>query len=267
MDPNTETESDSRVKAVETSFEVIDSLKKLGGGKVTDIADETGLSKGGVYKHLSTLMAHDFVVKNGSEYHLGFRFLDYGGWLRSHYIGSPIIRPQIQELAEVTNEVAMFAIREHARIITLFRENGNQGVSTRTRLGRRMYPNQTAGGKAILSQLPEEEVRAIVDSTGLPGETRNTITTEAELMEELETVRERGYAFNVEESTKGLVAVAVPLVPEDTVIGACSVAGPRHRMPRNRLDDEIVGMLLSVVNELELNINHSQESADMFGYR
>lgn len=253
------------VKAVETSFTIVETLKEMGGGKVTEIVDRTGLSKGAVYKHLSTLMEHDFVVKNGSEYNLGFRFLDYGGWLRSHYIGSEIIKPQIQELAEETNEVALFAIREKGRIITLFRENGNQGVFTRTRLGRRLYPNQTAGGKAILSQLPESEVEHIVDTVGLPKATENTITDEAELLAELETIRERGYALNKEESTEGLIAIGVPLVPGDTVIGACSVAGPRHRMDDERLREDISGMLLSVVNELELNITHSQESVSTFG--
>jgi len=265
QNPNAQDRSEGgpRVKAVDTSVEIIDTIQSLGGGKVTEIVEETDLSKGAVYKHLSTLRAHDLVVKDGSQYNLGFRFLDYGGWLRSHYVASEIIKPQVREIAEETNEVAMFAIQENSRIITLFRENGNQGVSTRTRLGRRLYPHQTAGGKAILSQLPEEKVRSVLETTGLPKATENTITEESELHEELDTIRDRGYSFNMEESTKGLVAVAVPLVPDDTVIGACSVAGPRHRMDESRLEDDIVGLLLSAVNELELNITHSQESVGM----
>lgn len=262
------THSKAGVKAVETSFTIVETLKQMGSGKVTDIADETGLSKGAVYKHLTTLMEHGFVVKDGSEYELGFRFLDYGGWLRSRYIGSEMIKPQIQELAEETNEVALFAIREKGRVVTLFRENGTRGVFTRTRLGRRLYPHQTAGGKAILSQLPESTVRNFVDTVGLPRATEKTITDEAELLEELEQIREHGYALNREESTDGLVAVAVPVVPrEDAVIGACSVAGPRHRMDDEYLKEDITEMILSVVNELELNIAHSQESVSRFGFR
>lgn len=257
--------SGSGVKAVETSLTIVETLKEIGGGKVNEVVDETGLSKGAVYKHLSTLMDHGFVVKDGSDYTLGFRFLDYGGWLRSNYIGSEIIKPQIQELAEETNEVAGFAIRENDRVITLFRENGNRGVFTRTRLGRRLYLNQTAGGKAILAQLPESEVRRIIDDVGLPKATENTITDEDELMAELAETRERGYALNDRESTEGLVAIAVPLAPGGTVIGACSVAGPRHRMDDERISEDISERLLSVVNELELNIIHSQESVTTFG--
>lgn len=257
--------TNARIQSVETSMEIMQTLRALGGARVADIVDETGLSKGAVYKHLATLMTQDFVVKRGSEYRLGFRFLDYGGWLRSRYVGSEIIKAKIQELATETNEVALFAIRENDHVVTLFRENGNRGVSTRTRLGRRLYINQTAGGKAILSQLPEDEVRAIVESTGLPRATESTITDESELFDALERIRDRGYAFNREESTDGLVAVAVPLVSGDAVIGACSVAGPRHRMSDERIEDEIIGMLLSVANELELNITHSQSSANVFG--
>lgn len=255
----------SGVKAVETTIAIVDTLKRLEGGKVTEIAEETGLSTGAVYKHLATLTRHGFVVENGSEYQLGFRFLDYGGWLRSRYIGSELIKPRVRELAEETNEVALFAIPEQGRVITLFRENGTQGVFTRTRLGRRLYPNQTAGGKAILSQLPESAVRNHIDTVGLPEATENTITDESALMEELARIRERGYALNEEESTEGLVAVAVPVVPAETVIGACSVAGPRHRMSDEYLKGDVVEQLLSVVNELELNIAHSQESASGFG--
>lgn len=267
MERDNNTHTGSGVKAVETSVTILETLRQIEGGKVTEIVKETELSKGAVYKHLNTLTKHGFVVKNGSEYELGFRFLDYGGWLRSRYVGSEIIKPRVRELAEETNEVALFAIREGGRVITLFRENGTQGVYTRTRLGRRLYPNQTAGGKAILSQLPESAVKAHIDSVGLPKATENTITDEAELLAELEEIRERGYALNREESTDGLVAVAVPVVPDESVIGACSVAGPRHRMDDEYLKDDVVKMILSVVNEVELNIAHSQESVRRFGSR
>lgn len=248
------------VKSVETSFSIIDAIKDLEERTATEIAAQTGLSNGAVYKHLATLEKHGFVVKNGSHYNLGFRFLDYGGWLRSRYLGAEIIKPQIQALAEETNEVALFTIHEQGRVVTLFRENGNQGVFTRTRLGRRLYLHQTAGGKAILSCLPESDVRTLVDRVGLPKATDNTITTEAKLLEELQTVRNRGFARNDEESTEGLKAIAVPLVPNDTVIGACSIAGPRHRMGDDRIQGTISDLLLSAVNELELNIAHSQQS-------
>jgi DNA-binding IclR family transcriptional regulator len=256
--------SEDEVKAVGTSLRIIETLKAMGGEKAAAVVERTGLSKGAVYKHLSTLQNHDFVVKEGNEYRLSFRFLDYGGWLRSRYPGSELIKPRVLELAQETNEVALFAIIERGRVITLFRENGAQGVHTRTRFGRRLYPNQTAGSKAILSQLPDSQVEDIVESVGLPAATENTITDEGELMAELERIRERGYALNAEESTDGLMAVSVPLVPNGTVIGTCSIAGPRYRLNEERLHEDVAEMLLSAVNALELNISHSQQSDESY---
>jgi DNA-binding IclR family transcriptional regulator len=246
------------IKSVETSIAVIEVLQQLGEARVTEIADRIGISKGAVYKHLLTLLQNDFVTKDGDFYRLGFRFLDIGGELRFNYPGANLIKPKIKELAHKTDEVGLFVIKEGDRAVTLFRENSDNGVFTRTRLGKRLFLHQTAGGKAILSQLSDSEVRRIIDSTGLSEATENTITDEDELFQELEEIQEQGYARNMAESTSGVIGIAVPLVADEKVIGACSVAGPRHRLEGDRFSHEIPETLFSIVNELELNITHSR---------
>ncbi|MEY7851665.1 IclR family transcriptional regulator [Natrarchaeobius sp. A-rgal3] len=246
------------IKSVETSFAIVEALQDLESATMTEIAEYTDLSKGGIYKHLKTLQANSFVIKDGNEYRLGLRFLDVGGQLRFKYPGASIIKAKIQELAEETNEACLFTVRENDRAVTLFRETGNRGVSTRTRVGTRLYLHQTAGGKAILSQLPRSDVEDLIETAGLPRATSNTITEPEALFDELEEVRERGYAYNRAESTEGLIAIAAPLVPNETVLGACAITGPYHRMKGDTLTNEVPDMLLSVVNELELNIAHSR---------
>lgn len=248
---------DAVIKSVETSHRVVEALQEVEERTLTEIADAADLSKGGAYKHLNTLQDAGFVTKTGTEYRLGFRYLEIGGGLRFRFPNAATIKPKIRALAEETREAALFTVSENGRAVTLFRETGNRGVFTRTRVGTHLYLHQTAGGKAILSQLPAETVDRVVDSVGLPRATPNTITDREELHETLADVRDRGYAFNREESTEGLVAVAAPLVPGDEVLGACSVAGPRYRIGGEQLESAIPETLLGVVNELELNIAHS----------
>ncbi|WP_435184019.1 IclR family transcriptional regulator [Halobellus sp. EA9] len=248
------------IKSVETSHEVIAAMEDLGLASVTEIAAHAGLSKGGAYKHLKTLQQSGFVVREDGQYRLGLRFLDIGGRIRYDHPGSRIIKQKMRELALETNETSIYTVLENDRTITLFREAGSRGVPTRTRVGKRLYPHETAAGKCLLSRHSREEVERLFDGGPLPSVTDNTITDVGDLLDELATVRERGYAYNIGESVEGLVAIAAPLVPDDEVIGACSVTGPYHRMKGDPLDEEVRATLLSFVNELELNIAHADTS-------
>lgn len=246
------------VKSLKTTFEVIDALQELGQSGVTELANHIGLSKSSIHKHLNTLAAYDYVVKEGEEYRLGFRFLDIGGHARTQFPGTNIIKPKVQELAEETNEVAQYMTEECGRAVVLFREADQSGVSSRTRVGTRMYLHQIASGKAILAKLSRSRVIEILDRHGLPRATDNTITDREELFAELDEIREQGISYSYGESTKGLYAVAVPMsAPNGSVLGACVVSGPSHRMRGEPMEKEIPNLLLSVVNEIELNIRHS----------
>lgn len=246
------------IKSVETSLEIVDELQDRDGAGVSELAEVTGKSKGTVHKHLITLLEHDYVVKEGDVYRIGLRFLDVGGYALHQIEGLQYIEPKVQELADLTGETVQFSIEQRGRSVVLDRKAGQKGVFSRARIGKRFYMHQIAGGKAILADLPDERVREIIDRHGLPAATEETITSDAELFEELETVRERGYAFNIDESTRGLRAVGVPLTgPNGNVIGAFAVAGPSHRMRDERFESEIPDTTRSVINELELNLAHS----------
>lgn len=251
-------DADSPIQSLDTTFRIVDALQELDGGRITDLAAATGLSKSAVHKHLATLKAHGYVVKEGTEYRLGFQFLNLGGYVRSQFPSAPFVKGKIQELATETGEVAQCMTEEHGRAFVLYRETGKNGVPTRTRAGKQMYLHQTASGKAILSQLSRERVDEIVDRHGLPEATETTITDREALYEELEATDERGVAFSYGESTRGLYAVAAPVtMPGGSVLCACVISGPSHRMEGDRMTEEYPDLLLSIVNEIELNIAHA----------
>lgn len=114
-----------------------------------------------------------------------------------------------------------------------------------------------SAGKAILAYLPEERVDAIVANVGLERKTHNTITDRQELARELEATRDRGVAFNFEESMEGLHAVGAPIRKVDGgVYGAISIGGPAHRLPEDLLREELGPLILGAANEIEINIRH-----------
>lgn len=251
-------EGPTTVSAVRNSFELIEAMQRQGGeAGVTEIADETKMSKSSVHKHLATLTDIGFVVKTDGRYRLSLRFLDIGSDLREQYPGGRYIKQKMWDLAQETNEIAFFTIEEDGRPTILYREVGYEGVPTRSRVGMRLYLHQIAAGKAILSRYSESRVKEIVERHELPAATGRTITDYDELLKDLERTRERGYSLSIEEATEGLQAVGVPVKgPSGSVLGGCAVAGPVHRI-ESRAHDELPDLLHSVANELELNIAHS----------
>jgi len=224
---------------------------------VTELADHLDVSKSTVHRHLATLEDHDYVTRDGDDYHVGLRFLGLGEYARQRNPVYHQARPLVEELAAETEERSLFMVEEHGRAVYLHRGVGNHAVRTNSSIGTRRYLHTIAGGKAILAHLPDERVEGIIDRWGLPAQTEHTITDRDELIEELDRIRERGVAFNHEEAIEGLNAVAAPVVANDDIVGAISVSGPAHRVKGDWFTEEIPDLLLGTANELTLNITHS----------
>jgi IclR family acetate operon transcriptional repressor len=98
-----------------------------------------------------------------------------------------------------------------------------------TEVGRHVHVHDSGVGKAILAGLPDERVRAIVATAGLPTPTERSIGTIDGLLAELHVTRGRGYAIDDGEQETGVrcYAVAVPGAPIPTAI---SVSGPAFRV-------------------------------------
>lgn len=246
------------VKSDETLLEMIEALQELNGATVGELVAHTGFSKSTVYRHLATLEKHEYVIRRFHEYNLSLQFLSIGNYVRHRNEIHEEIKPQVRKIAEQTKEIANFIVEEHGVGVFVFRRKGANGVSTNARVGMRTGLHHTAAGKAILASLPEDDVHDIIERRGLPAKTENTITEPAKLFEELETIRNQRYSIDREETIEGLCAVGVPMVdPNGEVLGGFSVAGPTYRLKGNRLQEKLPNILLSLTNELELNITYS----------
>lgn len=252
----TNTEAPRTLSTTQTSFEIIECLKSRGGARVTELAEELGIAPSTVHSHLATLQAGGYLTKEGDIYHLGLAFLELGEQVRTRKDAHVVAESYTERLAEETGSRAVFLVEEHGKGVYMYTFSGEHAVWTYSTVGKRAPLHATASGKSILSQLPRERVEEIIDRHGLAAETDNTITDRETLFEELDTIADRGYAFNHEEQLPGVKAVGVPVVgPDDRVIGAFSLANPANRMKGDRLERELPDILLATANEFELEIS------------
>lgn len=245
------------VETVERTFDIVEYLKRNGTATVAEITDHLGCAKSTAHRHLKTLEANSFLIEEDDEYRLGIRFLDYGVVARNKYTLYQEAKPKVDELAEETEEKIWCAVEEHGRSVHIYGAQGKHSVRTHARVGHRNYLHQHAAGKAILAFQSDETIQEIVDTYGLPSRTPHTITDTDNLWEEIETIRDRGYAFNLEESVEGLHALGAPITDEnDVAIGAISISGPANRLEGPLLREELPTLLLGAVNEITINLAH-----------
>ena len=246
------------VETVDTAFDIVDVLKRREGAGITEIADELGLAKSTVHRHVKTLEERGLLLQEGNSYRISTWFLDYGIHVRNRHPLFDVVKPKVDELAAETDEKVWCVIEEHGMGVHIYGAEGRHSVKTHARIGKRTPLHQFAAGKAILAHLPEERVDEILAEYGLAAKTSQTITDRDELNEQLEEIRERGYAFNREESVRGVHAVGAPIRDQSgTAIGAISVAGPANRLRETALAEELPTLLLGATNEVEINLAHS----------
>jgi IclR family acetate operon transcriptional repressor len=240
-------EPDTR-KTTQTSLSILESIKELGGGTLSEIADETGLAASTLHTHLRTLEESEYIVRSDGTYYLGMKLFHFGEHARLRDARYRIARQTAADLADKVSEEVNFAIEEYGRSIILFDETST-GHREEFQVGRYFHMHSSASGKAMLAEYPESRVREIIDRHGLPGHTENTITSSDRLFDELERVRERGYALNRQEELDGLRAIAMVVTePGGDVFGTLDISGPAYRLPD---DADVAAQLEPYVEDLE----------------
>lgn len=251
-------DSPRTVQAVQTALDIIEYLQVVESAGVTELANEVDRSKGTVHSHLTTLVQNHYLTKDDDEYQLSLRYLDLGETVKGRLGFYTVITDELDELASESGELAQFATEEHGQAVYLYKARGERAVESASSVGKREYPHCISLGKAILAHLPEERAVEIVEQNGLPRFTPQTITTSEELFEELERIREQGYAFDNEEKIEGLKCVAAPVTsPDDRVLGALSVSGPSSRMTGQRFTEKLPRMVTRAANVIEINAKFS----------
>jgi DNA-binding IclR family transcriptional regulator len=228
-EPRAETDGTQVLRTTAVSLRIVDHILELGGASLSELVEATGLAKSTVHSHLTTLASYGYVVNENNRYHLGAKFCHLGDYVRTGKEYHRIAEEVIARLGEESTMEADFAVEEHGRVVSLY---GNLDFSNIPRFlidGSPFHVHTTASGKAIIAEYDADRVREIIDRWGLPAATEHSITTEEELFEELERVREQGYAENRGEAIEGFWAMGKAVKsPRGDVYGSVNLSGPAY---------------------------------------
>jgi DNA-binding IclR family transcriptional regulator len=199
---------------------------------VSEIAEGVGLSKSTVYRILAALKRYNVVMRDsGSLYVIGPTTILWSGAYRASFVLLKPFREYAVSLWKTCRETVHLFSYESDKVFYIDKLESPQAVTMRSQIGswRELYC--TAGGRAVLSALPEPERGAYLDATPLVSLTANTCTNRTELARLLEEGRERGYFSEAEENEAGIRCVAAAILDNSGYpMGAVSVSAPSYRM-------------------------------------
>lgn len=193
-------------------LEVFDSAEQFHG--LTEIAALSGLDKSSAQRFTYTLEKLGYLEKcpKTKRFSLGKKTLGLAfNYLRSN----PLVEaatPALVELKRHCGERVSLSLFDGTTIIHAIRQQSKREYLYSSLIGRRMPTYCSAGGRAILSHLPREQMMDIIDRSDLTPLTRQTITDPEKIHAKVDEAREKGYAVILGECMLGEIALAVAVL-------------------------------------------------------
>jgi DNA-binding IclR family transcriptional regulator len=239
------------------TMNVLESLAaRPEGTGLKDVAEDAGLIRSSVYRILFTLKELGYVEQLGEHgrYRLTFRTLGLIRRSGEQLTLSKVALPYMAALRDRLRESVWLAEqRRHGIVLTNVVE-APQALQLSFGIGDLCPIHATALGKAIAAHLDAREVEDLLAKGRLPRFTSKTITRRSEVKEELQRVRDRGYALNAEETIEGAILAGAPVFDATgRVFAAISVSAPTVRCsPRKRKEmiDEVMAAGAAISRDL-----------------
>ncbi len=245
--------SESAGKALDILFYLAKSDSDVSLAKMSK---ETGMNKATALRYLAVLESRGVVEKRPGGWSLGLALFELGSKVPVRALVVEKVRPIIERLARESGESSNLACLAGDSAIYLDRAEANRSLRMRSAPGDRLPLYCTGVGKAILSQLPEERIRAILGPNPLPKINESTLTEPEDVIREAQRAKELGYGVDREEYEIGLTCYAMPLrLPGSDFAGAISISGPSARMRNPDSKEHFLALLAEATKEALSNMN------------
>jgi DNA-binding IclR family transcriptional regulator len=121
--------------------------------------------------------------------------------------------PVLLQLRRDCGERTNLSLFDRTTLVYAIRLHGKrESPQHSTLIGKRVPTYCSAGGRATLSRLPDEEVEEILGASDLRRVTPDTLTDPERILDKVREAREFGYAFVKGEISRGELVVAAPIV-------------------------------------------------------
>ncbi len=209
--------AESPVASIDRALRI---LALIGGASrglsLDELAAELDIPKSSLHRILAALKFRQFVAQPepGGVYFLGTELLATAFRFHDMLDVRALIHPLLLRLTAELNETTHMGVLDGAEIVYQDKIEAGHTIKLSSVIGGRNPAHATGVGKALLAWTypTDEAIKAwAAQWEPLPRPTKRTVKSAARLAEELATVREQGYALDIEENEVDVRCAAVPI--------------------------------------------------------
>ena len=219
------------VPAVERACQIMDLIAKSPHGlTASDISRQLGFARSSAHSLCSTLAHLQLLMRRSDQsFQLGAHIMR---WANPFSERSDVAA----EFATIWDEGTKFpgatitlSVLEGTEVVYIAARNSHMSPGFEFRIGMRLPAAFTATGKAFLSYMSDFEVRRLFGTEFPSPLTPRSPKNVAQLLEDIETCRKRGYSIDDEGVREGMVCFGYPVLnSRNRPIAGLAVSLPKH---------------------------------------
>lgn len=227
------------VPAVYKCFELIELLaassRSMG---ISAMASELGFHRSTVFNIVYSLENLDILAQTGrGKFRLSTKFFQLAKTQTRQKGVIRTVRPFLKTINKKTQLSVFLGVKSGLHAVIIEKVDDITGFKISSDIGDSHPIFAGAGGKALLSQIDENELDDMLNNNTLPTFTPFSCTDKEEFKEMIRRVDQEKIAYDMEEYTEGIRAVAVPLDYKENVPAAIWVVGLKGQLPEEKCHD------------------------------
>lgn len=221
------------VPSILKAVQILDTLAAARGPMtLAELTQHLELPKSSVLALCTSLTVTGMLGRlDGGAYQLGTHLMD----LSHAYLANIDLTKEFigtwDALAMPPGEGIVLGVLDATDVVYVACRNSDSPLGVTYRIGMRLPANCTATGKALLSTLPDERVRALYHGKGLEKLTPHSHGTLKALLKDLHATRLRGYAIDNEETRQGMCCFGAPVFDSSGSYAIAAVAVSTLKRP------------------------------------
>jgi DNA-binding IclR family transcriptional regulator len=206
----------SEVKSAFRTMKVLSLLSELPiGMTLSEIASTLDMPMSSAHQLLHEMVDQKFLTLNKTHYQMGIKFFEISRSSNRNSILINAARASLKSVRDQLKTVVQYGILDEKDVVYLWKHNFEDSFRVESQIGGRIPAHVTALGKAMLSLVRDEVITEKYKNQKFYKFTENSIGSFDDLQENLDKARRNGFAEDIQEYTRGVFCISVPLVGEN----------------------------------------------------